>query len=93
MTSVDGISIKTTRSNRLKLRLHTNNHLIWVSDLVSLYVLERKESYKRKFFVKGKVRILSKQRKFFLPNSGVLLDSLDCNHNLFFMTLQLLSGS
>ena len=84
MTSLDGISIKTTRSNRLTFRLHTSNNLIWVSDLVSFVRIRKKESYKRKFFVKGTVRILSKQRKFFLLNGGVLLDSLDSNHNLLF---------
>ena len=84
MTSLDGISIKTTRSNRLTFRLHTSNNLIWVSDLVSFVRIREEGKLQKKAFVKGTVRILSKQRKFFLLNGGVLLDSLDSNHNLLF---------
>ena len=52
MTSLDGISIKTTRSNRLKFRLHTSNNLIWVSDLVSFVRMREEGKLQKKVFCK-----------------------------------------
>lgn len=52
VTSLDGISIKTTRSNRLTFRLHTSNNLIWVSDLVSFVRIREEGKLQKKVFCK-----------------------------------------